>query len=138
MLIFVTEMQQSITSLLKALTAILLVSCITIESTGKGGMLISYLANKKYITENFCINKSNQKLHCNGKCYLVKQLKQEEKKEQSPAQPSSLLLEEEFIMNLPETLATFPIVDLVISRGLTSFNQKYISRFSSDIFHPPA
>ena len=131
-------MHRAIIYLLKAFTAILLVTCITIESTSKGGILISYLANKQYIAENFCANKSNKKLHCNGKCYLIKQLKEEEKKEQSPAQPINKMYDEEFIMDLPETSVNSRKSDVVVSTGLIPLNTQYNSHFSSDIFHPPA
>lgn len=36
--------------------------------------LVEYAVNYDYISEVLCINKSNPKLHCNGKCYLKKQL----------------------------------------------------------------
>ncbi|MBP7389359.1 MAG: hypothetical protein KA841_03080 [Chitinophagales bacterium] len=131
-------MHSAITYLLKAFTAILLVTCIVVESTGKGGILISYLANKQYIAENLCANKSNKKLHCNGKCYLTKQLEEGEKKEQSPAQPINKMYDEEFIMDLPETSVNSRKSDVVVSTDLTSLDLKYISVFGSDIFHPPA
>lgn len=35
-----------------------------------------YYANRKAITEKYCINKAKPKLHCNGKCYLSKKLNQ--------------------------------------------------------------
>ncbi|WP_370899407.1 hypothetical protein [Chryseobacterium gossypii] len=36
--------------------------------------VIDYVANYDYIVETLCINKSNPELHCNGKCYLSKEL----------------------------------------------------------------
>ncbi len=131
-------MRRAITYLFQTFTAILLVACITVESTGKGGILISYLANKQYIAENLCANKSNKKLHCNGKCYLIKQLKEAEKKEQSPAQPVNKMYDEEFVMDLPQTSVSSQKSDVIVSNGVTPLGTKYISRFSSDIFHPPA
>ena len=34
-----------------------------------------YQINKKQIAETLCINKNKPSLHCDGKCYLSKQLK---------------------------------------------------------------
>ena len=40
-----------------------------------------YEVNKQYIINNLCINKARPELHCNGRCYLAKKLKQAEEKE---------------------------------------------------------
>lgn len=131
-------MRSTIAYFFKEFTTLLLVTFITVESTGKGGILISYFANKQYIAENLCVNKNNKNLHCNGKCYLIKQLKEAEKKEQSPAQPVSKMYDEELIMDLPETTGSNRKSDAFVSVEVTFLNTKYISHFSSDIFHPPA
>jgi hypothetical protein len=34
-----------------------------------------YYANQKTIALNYCVNKSKPALHCNGKCFINKQLK---------------------------------------------------------------
>ncbi|MCJ8210967.1 hypothetical protein MUY27_14710 [Mucilaginibacter sp. RS28] len=39
--------------------------------------------NQKYIAAKFCINKNRPWLHCNGKCYLMKKLKQAAEKEKA-------------------------------------------------------
>lgn len=39
-----------------------------------GFIQISYSLNKAYITNNFCVNQDKPEMHCNGKCYLKKQL----------------------------------------------------------------
>jgi hypothetical protein len=43
--------------------------------------------NKKIIARTLCENKKRPQLKCNGKCHLRKQLKEQEKKEQSPVSP---------------------------------------------------
>ncbi|GGH13435.1 hypothetical protein GCM10007422_34060 [Pedobacter zeae] len=37
--------------------------------------------NQKYISEKLCENKNRPWMHCNGKCFLMKKLKQAEEKE---------------------------------------------------------
>jgi hypothetical protein len=34
-----------------------------------------FYKNQKRIAEEYCVNKSNPQMHCNGKCYLAKELK---------------------------------------------------------------
>lgn len=45
-----------------------------------------YEINKKEIAEKLCINKSNPNMHCNGQCYLGKQLKKAEENEKRQSQ----------------------------------------------------
>lgn len=45
---------------------------------------MDYYANTAAYAKN-CINKSKPVLHCNGKCQMMKQLQEEEKKEQQDA-----------------------------------------------------
>jgi hypothetical protein len=40
-----------------------------------------YQLNKKEITEKLCVNKNRPMMHCNGQCYLGKQLKKAEDNE---------------------------------------------------------
>lgn len=51
-------------------------------------IVADYVMNVKQITELFCVNKAKPMLHCDGKCYLAKQLKKQDNKEK-PAQQSS-------------------------------------------------
>ena len=41
-----------------------------------------YFLNKSYIAKVLCINKEKPKMHCNGKCYLARQIKEQEQQEQ--------------------------------------------------------
>jgi len=40
--------------------------------------MLEYVINKDYITEILCINKEKTELNCEGKCYLMQQLKTQE------------------------------------------------------------
>jgi len=50
------------------------------------GIGVYYHLNKEYITNQLCINKNNPALHCNGHCYLSKQLKKAEEGEKQSSQ----------------------------------------------------
>ena len=43
--------------------------------------VLYFYANQDQLAAQFCVNKDKPKLHCNGKCYLCKQLAEQEKKE---------------------------------------------------------
>ena len=42
-----------------------------------------YEVNQKYIAEKLCENRSKPWLNCNGRCYLMKKIKQAEEKERN-------------------------------------------------------
>lgn len=44
--------------------------------------------NRNYITTKFCENKDRPWLHCNGKCYFIKKIKQAQDKEKSDERQS--------------------------------------------------
>ena len=41
----------------------------------KTGFVAYWKINQTYIAQKLCVNKANPKMHCNGECYLMKQLK---------------------------------------------------------------
>ena len=99
------------------------------------GPMLEYVIYEDYIAEFLCINKEKTELNCNGKCYLMQRLaEQEEQKKQ----------------NLPKiTLEEYPIgfVELfTISTQKNGFKQtvtlknytnNYSFLFSYSNFHPP-
>lgn len=96
---------------------------------------VEYLLNQDYISEFLCVNKDQPKLQCNGKCYLVKQLEKQQKKE--PLSALSISLE-----NYPIGFVTiyrisapqkFPLAD----SPHYSYRQFYNFDFHQNNFHPP-
>ena len=64
-------------SIVKQVVIIALICGIFTQSIGKLVLLSNYLINKEFIIFNYCENKINPKLQCNGKCNLTKQLKEQ-------------------------------------------------------------
>jgi hypothetical protein len=63
---------------------LVLFAALLFQTINKGCIVWSYYINTSAYAKN-CINKSKPQLHCNGKCQMMKKLKQEEKKDaQSP------------------------------------------------------
>ncbi|MEG0369429.1 MAG: hypothetical protein RR593_05460 [Hungatella sp.] len=46
--------------------------------------LAEYAVNYNYIVNTLCVNKSKPEIHCNGKCYLSKELAKTNDSETSP------------------------------------------------------
>lgn len=71
--------------IIKKITSVVLLMAFLLQVVGKMVIYVNYQINKKNITKTYCINKSKPQLHCDGKCHLKKQLKEQEKKENAPS-----------------------------------------------------
>jgi len=66
---------------MKQLTAIFLIVAFTVQTFSSGFVVLDYYSNTASFAQN-CENKARPKMHCNGKCQMMKKLKQEEKQDQ--------------------------------------------------------
>lgn len=90
--------------------------------------------NQKYIAENLCVNKSKPWMHCNGRCYLMKKLKQAEEKEKSQEKQSQ--------RNLFQNINVINLTSLKFHNSLlqiisTPYQPLKPIVFTGSIFHPP-
>jgi hypothetical protein len=65
------------------ITAILLIACIVSSSFSRFFIYAGFEMNRNYIATKLCENRNKPWLHCNGKCYLMKKIKQAEDKQNS-------------------------------------------------------
>lgn len=105
---------------------------ILLQSCGKVGTWVFFKANQKIIIEMYCENKAKPELECNGNCYLMKQLKKDEKK------PIQIKIKE--IVWFFQTFAPldFPIFSFSFSKKLLWKICAKPILFHTDIFHPPS
>ncbi|MBK7433275.1 MAG: hypothetical protein IPI66_04735 [Chitinophagaceae bacterium] len=103
--------------------------------TFSGSLIVfDYITNTASYARN-CINKARPKLHCNGKCQMMKKLQQEEKKDQQcperKAETNELVFSSVSGFQLPELFyITLP--------GMVSFERSHpLTDRSFDFFHPP-
>ena len=101
--------------------------------------MIEYKMNRNFIAKNLCINKVNPKLHCNGKCQMMKRLAEEEK-QNSPNNTNSNSKEkahEQIFCHDINKLTIIPLHSVTIS-----YNQDppFLTQDTpvSSVFHPPA
>jgi hypothetical protein len=98
--------------------------------------------NQVELAAKYCVNKKKPMLHCDGKCYLAKQLKkleQEEKKNQ-PVPKMPLKLKENVWDSNSQVITSFQKVEILSSEKSTVFfyQIRELISFSSSTFHPPA
>ena len=121
---------------MKWIAGLILVFLVVIQSFTPWMVIGQYAINKEYISKNLCINKNLPKLHCNGKCQLMKKLAEEEK-QNAPAE-SSLGKAHTFVLFSQE-------IELPEISGFAEMKSGWPSLYLSSagkvlprsIFHPP-
>lgn len=68
---------------MKRAFAIFFLIVFVFQSTSTVWILASFYAQRDYISKNLCVNRFDAIPVCKGQCYLTKQLKENEKKEQN-------------------------------------------------------
>lgn len=100
--------------------------------------LMEYAVNYDYISEVLCINKSKPELHCNGKCYLSKEIAKTNDTDSSPLHKTKnsgqKLLD---IYVLPEATAINTTENAFFSNSDFLYERAYSFLFLRHIFRPP-
>ncbi|MFY8004320.1 MAG: hypothetical protein ACOVNR_05730, partial [Chitinophagaceae bacterium] len=65
----------------KYITAFIILAAFLAQTFSKNFVMADYFTNTAKYAKN-CENKAKPKMHCNGKCQMMKKLQQEEKKDQ--------------------------------------------------------
>jgi hypothetical protein len=119
----------------KSITAsIILLAFVTQMFSGQF-IRLNYYLNTAAFTKN-CENKAKPKMHCNGKCQIMKKLQQEEKQDQQNAERKSTnkidILSSKSFFN--SSVTAFSVVAIKV----TAFEKKYpLADISYSFFHPP-
>lgn len=120
--------------------AIFLFVLFTLPLWVKGVVLLHFMANRAYIVEHFCENKDKPQLHCEGKCYLHKQLKKTEPVEQDRnASPVASWLKkwELAAFDLPRQFLEIPTGLWVVTNPFFHYRAVALCGFSDILEQPP-
>ncbi|WP_121356755.1 hypothetical protein [Flavisolibacter nicotianae] len=120
----------------RQIAAILLILAFAAYSFSQAVIVLDYYANTASFAKN-CENKARPMLHCNGKCQMMKKLKEQEKKEeQNPERKGGNRNEVVYAKSSFATLA-FHQLNLPVSYSLYA-DTSFPKGIYADIFHPPA
>jgi hypothetical protein len=104
------------------------------------GVYISFEINQEYIAAELCENKDKPEMHCDGNCYLAKQIQltdNQEQDEEAPLEvqrvPSTLLFCEDIDIS-PLTFSLFP-EEQIKHHYKPQFNSS-VSHLNA-VYHPP-
>jgi hypothetical protein len=119
----------------KPVAAILLMIAFIAQTFSGGLVMLNYYANTTAFAKN-CENKAKPKMHCNGKCQMMKKLKQEEKQDQqNPERKSENKVE---VLSSKSFYCNSVVALTLIVFKPTAVEKNYpVTDISYSFFHPP-
>jgi hypothetical protein len=116
------------------LTAVLLIISIISSSFSRFFIYAGFEMNKSYIATKLCENRDKPWLHCNGKCYLMKKIKQAEEKQNNAERESQRnLVQESFCEDVQQVKFYTQLLQVIaIPNNHIDLPQGY-----NAIFRPP-
>lgn len=124
--------------MLKRLTAILLLATMISSNCSLFFVYAGFEINQKYIAENLCINRDKPWLHCNGKCYFMRKVKQAEENEKKQEAKDNLSRLEVSFFQEPFKIAFIePVILETTQSTFPHYTFQYSSSYIETIFRPP-
>lgn len=119
---------------MKKLTAILLSICIISSGFSRFFIYAGFDLNQKYIAAKLCENRNKPWMHCNGRCYLAKKLKQAADKQAANERETQKNLIQETYCEAKGKIKFFThlIGEMAIPNGHSELPQGHAT-----IFRPP-
>lgn len=97
--------------------------------------MASFYAQRDYISKNLCVNRFDTTPVCRGRCYLTKQLKESEKKEQDLPE-----IKQEEIQLFIQSNISFECRKIIFrdTLSIVFYEDNFpVSEFLFEVFHPP-
>lgn len=122
--------------LLSGSIAMLLCCAFMAQWTSGIAWVCYYDSHVNYITVHYCINKDHPEMHCDGKCYLHRKLRQNEKnKDGSQANTTA----KNDIILFPPFQAALQLIQPAEKCHVLRYDQQPLTQgYCRNIFHPPA
>lgn len=120
--------------MLQRFTAIVLIMSLLTSNVTRLFVYAGFEMNREYIASKLCENRDKPQMHCNGKCYLAKKIKQAEEKEKSQErQAQKNHFQEAFIAQNNRIVFTARLLRVIKLPYTSSAPQQH----AADIFQPP-
>jgi hypothetical protein len=119
------------------ITAIIFFAAFLAQTFSKSFVMADYYTNTSKYAKN-CENKAKPKMHCNGKCQMMKKLQQEEKKDQENPERKGEN-KNEIVLSSKSFFTTVSNYRIHLTKRLypTLQSPKETDR-SFEVFHPPS
>ncbi|OCX53195.1 hypothetical protein BEL04_02470 [Mucilaginibacter sp. PPCGB 2223] len=120
--------------MLNRVTAILLIVFTLSANFSKLFIFAGFELNKTTIASTLCENRNKPWMHCNGRCYLLKKIKQAEEKEKSEERQTGKSLFQEGIVTHHFSFNYTPRLLAVLT---VPTNHTELPDYSASVFQPP-
>ena len=90
--------------------------------------------NENYIVSKLCVNRDKPEMHCNGKCYLMRKLKQAEQKEKSHERETQRSLFQPGVVVENSSIVHYTVSILREYKSELPFR---LPQYAAEIFQPP-
>ena len=120
--------------MLKNIAVIPLLIAFAAQSFSGAFIRLGYAINPAAFAK-YCVNKAKPKLRCNGKCQLMKKIKEEEKKEQENTERKL-----DYKVTILSSKSFFATINLVVTPYKITYPRTACSATvhrSLAVFHPP-
>jgi hypothetical protein len=97
-------------------------------------MVVSFMLNQRTIATTLCENRSNPNSSCHGKCFLRKQLANEERQENTALGNSA---KEKFEVLLPDDKNVIAAAAFAVNNSFPAYTAAILMQEPAAIFHPP-
>ena len=101
--------------------------------------VVDYVVNYDYISKVLCVNKDRPKIHCNGKCHLMKELAKNSESE-NPISNNKKITSQETVVVFFQEINSFvitPLYFLKTKRAISNYSNLYSYKSIPVVFHPP-
>jgi len=121
--------------MLRRLIAVILLLALISSNLSSLFVYAEFKTNQKYIAAVLCENKDKPQLNCQGKCYLMKKLKEAEDKEKKQENTSQKKAAYDLFFIARMEQVALPVILTVKVQPVNS--NIGLSTFDSEILHPP-
>lgn len=120
----------------KKITALVLLMAFVTQTFSAPFILLDYYTNTSSYASN-CINKAKPKIHCNGKCQMMKKMREAEKKDRENAERMAGAKHEVLSTKSFYPSLIYPeLVSMAAVKNPAPYNMCFIE-MSYAFFHPP-
>jgi len=120
--------------MLKQIATFLILTAFAVQTFNRAVIVFNYYTNTAAFAKN-CENKAKPMLHCNGRCQMLKKLKQEENKDkQNPERRND---NKDEVLYCSKSRFIWQVPHDSIGKTYPSFNTSVTKDISFDFFQPP-
>jgi hypothetical protein len=119
----------------KSIATLILFTALISQTFSRSLAIADYMVNLE-VYKKACINKAKPKMHCNGKCQLLKKMKKQEDKSETNSQAPKFNTSE-LVLSSKSFFPSIVEFSLENNPSLTPYASNFSSRYIGSIFHPP-